>query len=229
MIDWHSHILPKMDDGSRDVAESIALLEMLGKQGVDTVAATSHFYADNESVKRFLERRELSYQALDSAKKEGLPRVMLGAEVRYYPGISKLEGLEDLMIKGSRMLLLEMPFSHWTEYTLKEITAIAGAGKWELVLAHVERYLKYQNTKVWDRLLDSGVLIQANASFFAELGTRQKAISMLDKGYIQFIGSDAHNLATRSPKIDKAAEVISRRLGNEFLAQMSEYGYSKLL
>jgi protein-tyrosine phosphatase len=71
--------------------------------------------------------------------------------------------------------------------------------------------------------------MQANASFFADLGTRRRALSMLNKGYIQLVGSDAHNTTTRPPKIDKAAAVIGRRLGNEFLTQMSEYGYSKLL
>ena len=45
MIDWHSHILPEMDDGSRDTDESIAMLEALKHQGVDTVIATPHFHA----------------------------------------------------------------------------------------------------------------------------------------------------------------------------------------
>ena len=58
MIDWHSHILPELDDGSRSVAESIYLINMQKAQGVGTVIATPHFYADDESVESFLERRE---------------------------------------------------------------------------------------------------------------------------------------------------------------------------
>ena len=55
--DWHSHILPNVDDGSRDVAESLKLLEMLAEQGVGKVIATPHFIADNESVSAFIKRR----------------------------------------------------------------------------------------------------------------------------------------------------------------------------
>ena len=53
MIDWHSHVLPALDDGSRSVDESLALLKMLSEQGVDTVIATPHFYADRESLSSF--------------------------------------------------------------------------------------------------------------------------------------------------------------------------------
>ena len=48
MIDWHCHILPNMDDGSRDVAESISLINMQREQGIGTIVATPHFYANDE-------------------------------------------------------------------------------------------------------------------------------------------------------------------------------------
>ena len=64
MIDWHSHILPGIDDGSRDVSESLALIEKLSEQGVDTVVATPHFYADDNSVDAFLEKRNKAYEAM---------------------------------------------------------------------------------------------------------------------------------------------------------------------
>ena len=58
MIDWHSHILPGMDDGSHDVTESLCLINMQMAQGVRTVIATPHFYADDETVASFLDRRK---------------------------------------------------------------------------------------------------------------------------------------------------------------------------
>ena len=60
MIDWHSHILPGMDDGSKDPEESIAMLDMLEQQGIDTVIATPHFYANEETTEEFLGRRKVS-------------------------------------------------------------------------------------------------------------------------------------------------------------------------
>ena len=64
MIDWHSHILPAMDDGSKDVAESISMLGMQTSQGVGTVIATPHFYANDETVAAFLKRRAEASEAL---------------------------------------------------------------------------------------------------------------------------------------------------------------------
>ena len=95
MIDWHSHLLPGIDDGSRDVEESLALLRMEAEQGVDTVVATPHFFADDGSVDSFVEQRQKSYETLRSAMPEGSPDIVLGAEVRYYPGIVKLAELEN--------------------------------------------------------------------------------------------------------------------------------------
>ena len=66
MIDWHSHVLPQLDDGSRSLEESVAMLEALKCQGVDTVIATPHFYANEESVEAFLERRKKSHDLLSS-------------------------------------------------------------------------------------------------------------------------------------------------------------------
>ncbi len=228
MIDWHTHILPGMDDGSRNEAETLSLLEELRAQGVDTVAATSHFYANDESVERFLERREEAYHKLCTVQKDGLPSVMLGAEVRYYPGISHMNDLDKLVIQGSCMLLIEMSASRWTEYTLRELITLAGSGKWEVMLAHVERYLKFQSADVWERLLESGVMMQTNASFFTELGARHKALSMLNHGRIHFIGSDCHNMTSRPPKIGKAFEIIEKKLGSSFANQFTEYSYSML-
>lgn len=228
MIDWHSHILPAMDDGSKDVAESISMLGMQTSQGVGTVIATPHFYANDETVASFIERRAKAYEALKEQLGENGPHILLGAEVRYYQGISRLEGLKDLTIEGSKLLLLEMPMSVWTETMVRELVELSGKNSVRIVLAHVERYIKLQKSAVWNRLLESGIMMQVNASFFTSLASRRKAITLLQDGVVQFLGSDCHNLTTRPPVLGQAAEVIRRKLGNGFLDQMQEYGYSLL-
>lgn len=228
MIDWHSHILPAMDDGSKDVAESISMLGMQTSQGVGTVIATPHFYANDETVASFIERRAKAFEALKEQLGENGPHILLGAEVRYYQGISRLEGLKDLTIEGSKLLLLEMPMSVWTETMVRELVELSGKNSVRIVLAHVERYIKLQKNAVWNRLLESGIMMQVNASFFTSLASRRKAITLLQDGVVQFLGSDCHNLTTRPPVLGQAAEVIRKKLGNGFLDQMQEYGYSLL-
>lgn len=228
MIDLHTHILPRMDDGSRSVDESISLLKMLDAQGVDTAVATPHFYANDESVGAFLERRAAAFDSLQVSLFEEAPRILLGAEVKYYSGISRMSELKSLCIEGSRLLLLEMSMSKWTEYTVKEITELSGSGDITVVLAHIERYMRFQDVDALERLYDSGVLMQANASFFTGLGTRRQAISLLKDRFIHFLGSDCHNTTSRPPSIGKAVEIIQKKMGNGFIDQMVDYGNSML-
>lgn len=224
MTDWHSHVLPAMDDGSRDVSESIALLRMLSEQGIDTVIATPHFYPNRESVESFLSRRESSQSSLKPYLTEDLPRIVAGAEVLYYEGISKLSGLYSLCIGDTGLLLLEMPIARWSEYTVRELVRISGMKGITLVLAHVERYLHLQTDEAVDTLYDNGILMQVNASFFCKLWTRRTAISMLYNRGIHFIGSDCHNLTSRPPRLSRAFDYIEKRLGKEFLSQLSDKG-----
>lgn len=225
MIDWHSHVLPGMDDGSHDVEQSLSMLRMLAEQGIRTVVATPHFYANDESVDSFLERRWNTFTLLRPQLPENAPEILLGAEVKYYQGISRLENLRDLRIESTKLLLLEMPMAKWSEYTLQELAEISGKTGIKLVLAHIERYLGLQKQSVWDRLYENGILMQVNASYFTGLSTRGKAISRLKEGGIHFLGSDCHNTTTRAPQLDKAFGIIRKKLGNEFVNQMNEYGY----
>ncbi|MBE5869200.1 MAG: capsular polysaccharide biosynthesis protein [Lachnospiraceae bacterium] len=229
MIDWHSHVLPGMDDGSRNVEESLILLEMLADQKVDTVIATPHFHANDESVSHFLDRRAQAIQSLQAGMSEELPRVLAGAEVRYYRGISRMEDLKKLCIQGSKLLLLEMPMSGWTEYTVKELVELSGTRDLTLILAHMERYLRMQSDRVWSRLYDSGILMQVNAGFFIDLRTRRKALSMLRGRAIHLIGSDCHNVSPRPPRIGRAFEIAEKRLGRDFINHMNECGQDLLV
>ncbi len=228
MIDFHSHILPGIDDGSASAEESIKLLEMLRDQGVKTVVATPHFYPNRTPIDDFLTQRDAAYRKIEPYLTEGLPRILLGAEVRYYDGIRRMEDLDALCIEGSEMLLLEMPFGKWSEMTLKEVGSLSRSGRAQIILAHIDRYISIQSAQCIERLLDAGVLLQFNASYFHGFFTKRKALQMFEHELVHAIGSDCHNLTTRPPKIGKAFEVIAKYFGSEGLNRMNEYTKSLL-
>ena len=202
MIDFHTHILPEMDDGSESVEESIQMLDLSAGQGVKWMVATPHFYADREDPKTFLERRHEAHVRLEQGigGREDLPKIMLGAEVRYYEGISQSKELQNLKIEDSNLLLLEMPFIPWSDRMLHE-----------LVLAQKQSGLE-----------QTGVLIQSNANFFIQNRTRKKALHLMEKGRIQFLGSDCHNMTLRRPNMGEAAAVLTERFGNDALKWLEE-------
>jgi protein-tyrosine phosphatase len=224
MIDFHIHILPAMDDGSADVDTSVAMLERSAAYGVDVVAATSHFYAEDNAPKEFLRRRALAYEQLQQAVggRTDLPRVILGAEVRFFSGISAVDHLETLCLGDTNLLLLEMPFVPWTDRMLREVEAIARRGICP-VAAHVERYMDFQPRKTMAQFLDMDILVQTNASFFLGRRTAHKALKMLEDQKIQFLGSDAHNMTSRAPDLGGALEVIRRKQGQESLDYLQSF------
>lgn len=226
MTDFHTHILPLIDDGSQSIEESIKMLDIMSQEGIKRVIATPHFYADDNSVEEFLKKRNEAFESLKNEFKGNTPKILLGAEVRYYEGITALEDLKKLCIEGTDLLLLEMPFLKWSSYAVNELIALSSSGTFTVVLAHIERYSRFLEKPLLEFLLQNGILLQMNSSEFLRLGSRKKAISLLKKQKIHFLGSDCHNLTTRQPNLFKAYEVIAKKLSKEFLKDFENYGNS---
>ncbi len=225
MIDIHSHILPGIDDGSKSVDMSLQLLRMSARQGVQVIAATPHFYAWENSPERFLRHRQRAWEALQPHLEEGLPEIVLGAEVQYFEGITQVEHLERLQLEGRRLLLLEMPFGQrWDQRMLDDIIELNSRRNTQVLLAHIERYMEYQKKDIWGLLRERGVLMQCNATFFTERKTRRKALKMMKNGEIHMLGSDCHNIEKRPPECAAAAELIRSSLGSAPLSLIEHRG-----
>ena len=111
LIDFHTHILPCLDDGSKSVEMSLSMLREETEQGVRHVVLTPHFYARHDDPDRFLASREAAAEALKAAVAEvpGLPTLHLGAEVAYFRGMSDCEILRDFCIGRTECILVELP------------------------------------------------------------------------------------------------------------------------
>ncbi len=219
MIDFHAHILPKMDDGSKSAEESIAMLKIQAEQGIRCVVATPHFYAEHETPQDFLHRREHSYQSLQKeierqGLQEQLPQIRLGAEVRYFEGISRSSAVHDLKIEKTDLLLLEMPFVSWSQRMIQEVKAAQQQLDLTILLAHVERYRRTQGFFFHKKLEEMGALIQSNAEFFLNKQTRKKAMHLFEEGKINLLGSDCHNCTVRPPNLGKAIQLLTEQFGD---------------
>ena len=211
VIDFHAHVLPGIDDGSKSIGESLRMLAAAAGQGVTHIAATPHFYPSQTGPEQFLDRRARAAERLRAVWRPEFPRLLLGAEVRYFEGISRAEGLEALRIEGTPLLLLEMPFQAWSARMAAEVRALHSRPGFTVLLAHVERYLRFQPGDLWEELLEAGILMQGNASFFLRWNTRRRAVRMLDAGRIHLLGSDCHNMAERAPRLGEALEAIGEQ------------------
>lgn len=227
IIDLHSHVLPQMDDGSQNAAMSVKILKRLQEQGVKWVCATSHYYAHQERIEQFLQRRREAIFELGEALIEEnvgeLPAVRLGAEVAYFPGISQCPELEQLCLGGTRTLLLELSYTQWTPQQVEEVASLSLDRGYQVILAHPERFAHMRS--YWndmERLMSLPLALQINADSLLHWSSRKLALSLLSHAQSPLVASDCHNLTSRPPRLEKSRLVVSKKLGVDILTRIDE-------
>ncbi len=202
LFDFHSHILPKMDDGSLDVKMSLDMLSSLEKQGAYGVYCTSHFLLSHESVCEFLKRRQNAYDELmeyiSINCNKGPVEIRLGAEIMVCSGLAETE-LSTLVLEKSNALLLELPRERLSRQTLKEIYNLCSARGYIPIIAHIDRYEWFRQADFEALLKLPDVVFGFNAEALSRRSTRKTVLGLIDGGVRILFGTDTHNLSDRAP------------------------------
>ncbi len=196
VIDFHAHILPHMDHGSGRAATASEQLAIIQQAGVTKVCATSHFYPQDILPEVFLEERRKSLEiALRTYGYGPRPRILLGAEVLICQGLEHMEGLRELCIDGTDIMLLEMPFTHgnWGHDLYHTVHEIQQQGITP-VLAHVDRYPR----ESIEQLFDMGLYGQINCDSLTKVFKPKHLLRWIEDGKIVAFGSDLHGCDPKS-------------------------------
>ena len=231
IVDCHSHILPELDDGSRSLKESLAMLQQEARQDIRHVIATPHFYARRDNPETFLRERARAAEMLRQvlARFSNAPKLYIGAEVHFFPGMSESDILAELTIDKKGCILVEMPYGKWTEDMYRELENIWVRQGLKPVIAHVDRYIHPLKTRqIPERLAQLPVLVQANADFFLNRATAGFALRLLKADRIHLLGSDCHNLTDRAPNLGNAVDVICRHLGEDAVHRLNRHAAAVL-
>lgn len=215
MIDIHTHILPCVDDGSKSVEETLEMLNVMKKTGIKKVVATPHYYPEMLSVDDFLQQRQEAYDKIKYTKPDGID-IVLGAEVMLTYDLHK-EDLRKLSIEGTDYILIEMPYSHWDPWVFDEIFKISAKHGLDVIIAHIDRYVDVVRKDDINLLFKMGLKYQVNVDFLGGLFRKSSAMKLLKGGAVHFIGSDCHNMSTRTPCLGEAVKKIKSRLGREWV------------
>lgn len=197
-IDYHSHILPGIDDGATDLQTSVMLAKALSSWGFERVYCTPHISAKHRNTPGTIRP---AFEALQEAlDKEGCClELRMSAEYRLVPETWP-EVLEKnwLMPIEDKFILTEFPISKPYKMgdikPLEEFRKVISMGLTPL-LPHPERYA-YLSEDDLKRFIDAGVVIQSNYGSLAGIygpTVRQKVKELIDKGYISLYGTDLHN------------------------------------
>lgn len=229
MIDFHSHILPEIDDGSKSYEESVEMLEEARRAGFDAVISTSHYAVDCFEAPEY-KRKELIEEL---SMEKNIPEIILGSEIFLtYNIVDLLKEYKASTINGTNYVLVELPLRHHFN-NLKFVINALKDNDYRPIIAHPERYLFIQNKfKEIYELQEMGVLFQCNyGSILGNYGFKAKSVmkKMLKNGLVSFLGTDAHRKDSIYPQVPKAISIISKYVSADELEDIVTYNAERIL
>ena len=216
MLDIHTHILPEMDDGAKDKEEAAALITLLKNQGVTIAVLTPHYYPFEEKLPDFVERRLKSYESISDSGFNMIP----ASETYLSESLFSNDSIDELTIANTRYLLLELPyFERWgADSVYRQISRMISKYNIRPVIAHADRYECITGKKgmAIQKLTDLGCLIQINIDSVIDRETRPLMIKLIKEGWVDFVGSDCHNLLERPPRFDLFNKIMRKKLHTDY-------------
>ena len=219
MIDLHSHLLPGIDDGSKDLAMSLAMARMASADGISTIACTPHILPGIYNNSGPAIRKAVARLA-ESIAEAGIPiSLVTGADVHIAFDLAvQLRDGRALTLNGSRYLLLDPPH-HVLPPRLEDLIFGLQTAGYVPILTHPERLSWLEgHYDLVRRLVSSSVLMQITAgSVMGRFGRRPCywAERMLDEGLCHLLATDAHNTEQRAPRMADARDFVAQRLGDD--------------
>ena len=215
-IDIHSHLLPGVDDGSKNLEESLVMVEQYIKAGYSASIASPHFDQARFVVEsgRVIEKTNLLNNEIE----------IQGLDFRVYPGneiqidfdtIKNLDDGKALRLNNSRYILAELPVHTKPNYVENIFYDMQLRG-WIPIIAHAERYTYVQENPDWlIPYIKSGCLIQMNLSSLSDSTSLKTCKKLLNRGMVHIVGTDSHQSEWRSPDVSEELNILKDLVGYE--------------
>ncbi|MBD8946385.1 MAG: hypothetical protein EGR97_03565 [Clostridiales bacterium] len=229
LIDLHSHYLPGIDDGAKNVGESIKMLSDSFRQGVRLSVATPHCTIHrSEDIERFLKIREQSIEQLNFEKEKKnvrLPGQLYGAEIYLDNNINIYSDIEKLCIGETNLLLVEFPLEKYNHACADWLHSLNLMGI-RPVVAHIDRYMFWQEMLNDFQGLD--IVYQINAARFLSFSGRRFIKKLLKYHLFYIVSSDMHNMQNRSCNMSDAYKKAEKWLGKKTALKLFQTNAKKL-
>jgi protein-tyrosine phosphatase len=221
-FDIHTHILPGIDDGAKDLEESIKLLKMMKKSGISSAVATSHFYPLETTYEDFLFATGEAFRQLkEEIEGKKLPLIYPGCEMLYYRGIGNSEGLCKLCLNDSKYLLLELTDPDINNGLFEDINDLKANSGIIPIIAHIERYGKARNFKNLITFAKTEKIpVQINALSVFTPFYKRTIKSILKENLFTVLATDTHSVDERPPLMKQALTYVRDNYGGEYRARL---------
>ena len=211
MIDLHCHILPRVDDGARDVDDSIAMARQAASDGIGVVCATPHIRHDHDVVIGELRERVAALNA-ELVALDIPVLIEPGGEVaETMVGALNPEELRAVSLGGAgRWVLLEPAPGPLADGVSAAVETLAGLGA-RAAIAHPERHWTEDAPERLADLVDRGALVQVTAAAMEAPGSRPMLVDLAERGLVHLVGSDCHSSRAGRPlEISRALRVLKQ-------------------
>lgn len=232
-IDIHSHILPGVDDGAKDMEMTMEMIDLAYSQGVRVMIATPHYYPGH--VRHPKEYMDSVFHETVSAVKEkyGDFTILPGNEIYFREGaLEKLQSKRLHSMADTPYVLLEFSPGAQYKHLCGAVRKCVECGFYP-ILAHIERYqCLWKNEKCIGELVRMGAYMQVNAENFTGgffSAQRRWCLRLAREGLMHFIGSDAHNTQERRPNLNQAADYLKEKLDEAAFRRIMFDNPAKLL
>ena len=223
MIDIHSHILPELDDGSRDLNESVGMLRMAAAAGTTDIVASPHANQDYAFEPLVVERKIAELQAAIG----DAPRIHYGCEMHL-----TLENIEDALrspgnysINHRSYLLVEFSDFLIPKTTDQIFARMMRAGIRPIVVHPERNPLMQGRLPELETWVAQGALLQVTAqSLVGRYGKSARAMAheLMSRGLAHFLASDAHDLKHRTTAMDESRRYVEKVFGAEAALRVFE-------
>lgn len=220
-VDIHNHLLPGIDDGPSDWAESLAICRLMVEQGISHVAATPHLFGPYTEPDRIETIHRRTHKLASRLAQAEIPLTLYqGADIRIDTAWERAILRNELLTlgRGGQYVLVEPPHHVWIP--APGVCRLLNDAGYIGVLTHPERHrhVQRQGAEVLQEWVDLGAVLQITAgSLLGDSGSSAERIAweILASPVPVIVASDAHNTDQRPPKLGDAARVIADRLGVE--------------
>ncbi len=219
LLDIHSHILPAVDDGAKNIDDTLLLLEMMRSQGITHVIATPHFYPNDDTIEEFKTRVTHAVSILNK-RHTTVPDIIIGCELFYFTGISKSELIKEFTLGKSNYILLEPTPFLINKTLMSELLYLKNELGLIPIIPHIERYHKSKGYKDFLKFInENNILCQVNAGSFFDKHYIKTLNKLFKMGIVNFVATDTHSL-NRPPLLTNALEEIEKRFGEDEKARI---------
>ncbi|WP_461816133.1 CpsB/CapC family capsule biosynthesis tyrosine phosphatase [Faecalimonas sp.] len=233
IVDVHCHILPEIDDGAKNWGEAYQMLRMAYDEGIRVIVATPHHHEHRGMCTPLQYKKRLTTLRKMAQEIDEKFLIMPGMEIYFNQDVvHKLEHKKVHTMGKSKYVLIEFSPNAEFHYIQQGLQQIQMKG-YLPILAHIERYRCLLDSEEYvSYLMDMGIYVQVNAgSIIGKSGRTVKKFvkNLLEEQYVHFVGTDAHSSGRRSPMIQKSAEYVQKKFGEDYAKEIFHSNGIKML